>query len=302
MRRILAILNARAGTLLDGGIADPAALLARAFEERGDKIDVVLASPLKIGSLLERAARSDHDTILIGGGDGSVNRAIGRLHGTGKTLGVLPLGTLNLLGRDLGIPKPFEQAVAALAAAEPHEIDLGFLNDRPFHSVCGLGYFAQVARAREQLRDLPLPVIGRYIAWMLSHLRAYRRSMPFAIEIEVDGVPQSFETFAILATVNRFDGTDWRRSQLDEGCLELHVASTATPMRRAALGKDLITGAWRDNPDIDTVRARSLVIHSRRPRRWTSTDGELRLARTPLRIEVRPRALNVLVAKPTDGA
>src|SRR4051794_24399766 len=50
------------------------------------------------------ASSSDGDVIVSGGGDGTISAVAGALAETGKTLGVLPLGTLNHFAKDLGIP------------------------------------------------------------------------------------------------------------------------------------------------------------------------------------------------------
>ncbi len=302
MRKILAILNARAGTFLDGQVQDPAGTLQRAFAARGDAIDVVLAKPRSIGDELKAARQSDHDTIVIGGGDGTVGRALSILGDSGKTLGILPLGTINILARDLDIPFAYEQAVAALAAAEPVSIDLGLINGKPFHSVCGLGYFAHVARARERLRDLSLPVLGRHAAWAMSHFRAFRQSGRFTVTVETGGDAHALDAYAVLVTVNRFSGTDWRRHDLDGGLVEIHVAKDVSMLRRAMLGRDLVAGAWRDNPDIETFAARSFMISGTRPRRWITRDGELFYERTPMRFQVQPKAVTVLKARPAPDA
>ncbi len=301
MRKILAILNARAGTFLDGQVPDPAGTLKRAFSARGDRVDVVLAKPRSIGDHLRQAKVSDHDTILIGGGDGTVGRALSILTDSDKTLGVLPLGTINILARDLGIPFPYEQAVETLAAAEPMRIDLGLINGKPFHSVCGLGYFAHVARARERLRDLSLPVLGRHAAWAMSHFRAFRQSGRFTVMVETGGDAHVLDAYAVLVTANRFGGTDWRRANLDGGLIEIHVAKDVSMLRRAMLGRDLVTGAWRDNPDIETFAARSFMISGTRPRRWITRDGELFYERTPMRFQVKPKAVTVLKARSAEA-
>ncbi len=298
MRRILAILNARAGTFLDGQVVDPVGTLRRAFAAKGDQIEIVLAKPRAIGSHLARAATSDHDTVIIGGGDGTVNRAIEVLGQSGKVIGVLPLGTINVLARDLGIPLTFPEAVATLAQAEPQQIDIGTINGKPFHSVCGLGYFAQVARARERLRDLSLPLIGRRIAWALSHFQAFRQSGRFSIAVDGGDGPRVIEAYAVLATVNRFEGADWRRPHLDGGLIEIHVARDVPLLRRVMLGRDLATGAWRDNPDIETFSATHFEVGSRRSRRWVTRDGELTRERMPMQVAVGSMKLSVLKAGP----
>src|SRR5688572_13898262 len=56
------------------------------------------------GRLLERAMHGAEQIVVAGGGDGTVSGVAGAISETGKTLGVLPLGTLNHFARDLNIP------------------------------------------------------------------------------------------------------------------------------------------------------------------------------------------------------
>ena len=98
------------------------------------------------------AATLGIDTIIIGGGDGTQSLAATKLAGKEIALGVLPFGTVNLLGRDLGIPLAIEEAVKALAGAEPVAIDLAEVNGRLFHSLLGLGFFARMASERQRAR------------------------------------------------------------------------------------------------------------------------------------------------------
>jgi diacylglycerol kinase family enzyme len=51
-------------------------------------------------SVLKRLANSESEIIVAGGGDGTVSAIAAALVGTNKTLGVLPLGTLNHFARD----------------------------------------------------------------------------------------------------------------------------------------------------------------------------------------------------------
>jgi diacylglycerol kinase family enzyme len=292
MKRILVLLNARAGALIDGGSKDVREQIRAALEGAGAarKVDIRLLQPRQMAPAIGEAARSDHDTIVIGGGDGSVSYAVGALAGGDKTLGVLPFGTLNLLARDLGMPAEPAAAIAALASAQPRRIDLASVNGRPFHSLSGLGFFSQMARAREEVRGHPL---GRMLGVGLAAIRALRRTGTFALEISADGRNTNVEALALLVTNNRF-GRDWRRGQLDGGVLEVHIAQTQGALGMIKTSADLLTGAWRDNPEIQSFSARDLTIGHRRRRAWAATDGELAREDIPLRYEMLPGALNVL--------
>jgi len=289
MSRLLALLNSRAGTMHDVGAARIRDAL-KALERDGRTVEIRMIEPKRIRAELMAAAASDFDTVVIGGGDGSVNCAAGIFAEAGKTLGVLPFGTVNLFARDLGMPAGVEDAIVALHEAQPRRVDLASLNGRPFHSLSGLGFFSQMARAREETRGHPL---GRMASVMVAALRAIRRSGRFTIDLEADGRSERVEALAVLVTNNRF-GADWRRPRLDAGELEIHIVEDKGALARLKASADLLTGAWRDNPGIRSFTARELIIDRSRQRTWIATDGELARARLPLRYGIRPAALTVL--------
>ena len=290
MRNVLIVLNERAGSLLDRDPLAVKAELRRRLAGPGRTVDVLLAHGRSIGRAIDRGAASDYDTIIVGDGDGSVGYAAHRLAGTDKALGVLPLGTVNLLARDIGVPADLDDAIAAVEESVPRAIDLGMLNGRAFHTLSGMGYFSQMARAREETRDLP----GKALRVMAAAARAFRRAGRFTLDISIDGRTRHIDSVAVLVTVNRFSGEEWRRARLDEGTLEAHIVENTGALGKLNAGADLVTCAWRDNPVIQSVLAQRGTVYSGRSRAWVSTDGELVRERTPLTYEVRPRVLTVL--------
>src|SRR5207248_3197109 len=80
------------------------------------------------------------------GGDGTINEVAQPLVGTDVALGVVPLGTANMLSRQIGLPLDPAEAGAALANACPRRIDVGLAADRYFLLWAGVGFDAEVAR------------------------------------------------------------------------------------------------------------------------------------------------------------
>lgn len=288
MRRILVILNSRAGTLLDLGSEGLHDAFASAFADA--EVDVHLVRPRQMRAAIARAASSPHDTVVVGGGDGTVGSAAQALAGSGKSLGIVPLGTLNLLARDLGMPTEPLAAIAALPRARPRAIDLAVLNGRVFHSLSGLGFFSQMARAREEARDLR----GKLLRVGVAGVRAILRTGRYSLEIEIDGRNRRVEAYALLVTVNHFDASDWRRTALDGGLLEVHIARDNGALAKVRAAVDLLTGDWRDNEGIESVNAREARITGIRRHAFVATDGELHREGIPLNYAIRPRALTVL--------
>lgn len=95
------------------------------------------------------AASSGVGLLLVGGGDGTVNEVINGLVGVARppALGVLPLGTANVLARELGLPLSPGGAASVLAKARVRDVHLGLVNGRRFMMMAGVGFDAQVVAA-----------------------------------------------------------------------------------------------------------------------------------------------------------
>ncbi|HKY94843.1 MAG TPA: diacylglycerol kinase family protein, partial [Kiloniellales bacterium] len=95
------------------------------------------------------AREDDYDALVVAGGDGTINEAINgllqRLPGApALPLGVLPLGTANVLACELGLPLTPERAAAVILAGQRRLVSLGEANGRAFALMVGVGFDAAV--------------------------------------------------------------------------------------------------------------------------------------------------------------
>jgi diacylglycerol kinase family enzyme len=298
--RVVVLLNARAGTLNTGAVQNPREIVEAAFLEAGHEAEVHLVEPDDMDAQMTEAASSDAEVIVVGGGDGTFSHALSKLADSGKALGLIPLGTVNLMGRDMYAQADNVQTgdlaatAAALAQGEVRQIDLATINGRPFHTLCGLGYFARVAKEREDTRyDFPG---GRAISVAVSIWRSVTKAGRTRLTIRAGDRTISTRAYAVLVTSNRI-GEDWRRQRLDEGVLELHLMRAAHFAGRAKAGFELLSGRWREGEAIESVAAEHIEIASSRPRIWVAVDGELRREEMPLRFAVERAKIKVLLPR-----
>jgi diacylglycerol kinase family enzyme len=127
--------------------------------------------------LAASASTSGHERVVVCGGDGSVREAAEGLFGSGVPLGIVPLGTANVLACEMGLPVSDPRACAAIAArGKPVAVGLGTVGGRAFtfSASCGLdalavgnvdlnlkektGGFAYGAAALRSLLEVDLPV------------------------------------------------------------------------------------------------------------------------------------------------
>jgi diacylglycerol kinase family enzyme len=134
--------------------------------------------------LAQDAAAGDVDTVVVLGGDGTLNEAANGLAGTDTALGVVPGGSTNVFARTIGMADdPIEAAGQLLGALERdscRRIGLGSVNGRYFLFHVGMGYDAAVVAQVERRAALkryaghPLFVYAAFSTW----LRHYDRGRP----------------------------------------------------------------------------------------------------------------------------
>ena len=300
--KLAVVLNRRAGTLFGRSIEDGAREIEARFARAGSSASVTIEAGRATIDAIRHAARSDAHVVVVGGGDGTVRSAARIVLEHGKTLGILPLGTVNLLARDLGIPFDLDAAIDALAAGEIRRIDVGVVNGRIFLSTSGLGFFVHMAQAREEWRSSSMR--SKWVAFAGALWTALARAPDFEIDIDTGDGLRAVRTRAVLTTNNIYEdvpGLVAKRPRLDRGELALHIArhqSRLATLRAAVLA---INGGWQVDPGVETIRTRSFTVLSDRSHMRVSNDGELDVIKTPLLYRVRPRALAVLAPRAEDN-
>lgn len=91
------------------------------------------------------AAELGCDTVIACGGDGTVRAVAEGLAGRRVALGVVPLGTGNLLASNLGVPDGLDALPVALSGGG-RTLDVGSVNDERFTVMAGVGFDAMMIR------------------------------------------------------------------------------------------------------------------------------------------------------------
>lgn len=291
--RVAVVINASAGGLL--GRQDVAATMAGTLCAAG--LDpVVIPEDGTLGERLDAALAAGAAAVVVGGGDGTITAAAERLAGTGVPLGILPLGTMNVLARDLGLPLDLEAAAAALAHGTSREIDAAEVNGHLFLNASIIGLPSHLGRHRERERGR-LDLRGR-IRFATAALRGAIRHPPMRLGIMLGGEQARVWTRALAVTCNRLDEDAPRfpaRQVLDRGELGLYVARHFGAWWVARFALRVLLRRWRTHPELTSVTAPEITILSGRQHLRVMNDGEAVLLEAPLRYRIRPRALRVLV-------
>ena len=176
-RRILVIANPIAG----GGRARPLAeRFVAELRARGCTADLHLTTAAGCATArAQRAGAEPFDALVAVGGDGTVNEVLNGMPDPGRPLGMLPVGTANVLAIELGLPKAVAPAAAAVAAGRTQRHAIGVANGRRFLLFCGAGVDGAVVQRLHDVRSGTLgkhkwlaPIVHTTIHWPRYSLRA----------------------------------------------------------------------------------------------------------------------------------
>ncbi|MBA2498005.1 MAG: lipid kinase [Acidimicrobiia bacterium] len=269
----LLVANAAAGSTEDEALEAAIA----ALEAAGPAADVELVRCQHPDDLEAALDRLEGRVLVMAGGDGSLHLAVNLLHDrnelAGVTLGLVPLGTGNDLARGVGIPLVPAEAGAALATGAPRRLDVLVDDDggvvvNATHA--GLG--AEAADKAEGMKSALGP-----LAYPLGALVAGVRAPGWQLRVVVDGTAVHDGPTLLVGVGNgpSIGGGTMLcpDAVLDDGQLDVVVATGVAPTERMAFASALRKGAHTERDDVLVTRGTEVVVTGDPVRH--DVDGEL---------------------------
>ena len=255
-------------------------------------------------ALAAEAAREGFETIVAAGGDGTVNEVLNGIgdapQGFVRTrLAVLPLGTVNVFAKELGMPARFQAAWDLIRTGRETKIDLAEASFTARGQPCRR-YFVQMAGAGVDTRAIDLVSWEQkkrlgLLAYLLAGIKAMREAKP---RIVVTDGRQELSGEQVLIGNGQFYGgryrlfptADWR-----DGVLEVSVLPRAGwgNLGRGAWG--LFLGRLYSVGGVRHLRAETLQLSSTESVAF-QVEGD-NVGHLPVAISVHRQALRVIVGK-----
>ncbi|MBK9715432.1 MAG: diacylglycerol kinase family lipid kinase [Kouleothrix sp.] len=263
------------------------------WREQGWQVDLQPTAGPGDGTRIAReAAAQGYDIVVAAGGDGTVNEVVNGLVHTQTALAALPVGTVNVWVRELGLPLQPRAAAEALLRAQVRAIDVGQAGDRYFLLMCGVGFDAAVTaevRADEKRR------LGIF-AYFLSAFHVIGRFRGIPARIVVDGkTVRSRVLMVVLGNSQLYGGVVkiTARASLDDGLLDVCIIKGSSLWSAPFRLLSILTQRYNLDPKIEYHRAHEVKILTRRPLP-VQVDGD-HIGQTPMTFTAVPGALRALL-------
>lgn len=246
-------------------------------------------------------------TLIILGGDGTVNEALSGIKDTSNvTLGYIPTGSSNDLARDLKIPKdPLAALELVLHKGSIHTMDIGTVTypdgeTRPFIVSCGIGFDAAVCE--EALHSKIKNLFNRLGLGKLTYLGIALKQLFGAKAISGriildDGAPVNMNTLLFIACMlHRFEGGGFMfcpDADATDGILNLCAVGDLPKLLILFALPTAFKGKHYRFKGITPYQARTVTIETSAPL-WVHTDGEVARKSDRLTVRCRQGAVKML--------
>jgi len=258
-----------------------------------------LLLPESLVELAERVRQSAglHQTLIVLGGDGTVNRVLNSMDPARQVLCPLPFGSGNDLSSALGWTGRGLYDPGLWAGVRERTIDLATAASHRFHNSGGLGIDSATLALR---RRVPRLLERSYTTIFLLTVAGLR---PLRGTIRVDGSEVLAGAFFwVLAMNSNRIGGGLRvtpEAELDDGRLDFLVIEARGKLRLLYCFPRVLTASHLALREVHLFRGKRLELSSKDPLPPLALDGELYpLDEKGIKLEVVPGGLPVLVPPP----
>jgi diacylglycerol kinase (ATP) len=240
--------------------------------------------------LARHAVQEGFEKIIAAGGDGTIHEVVNGLANSTATLGLLPIGTVNVFAMELGLPSNnLDLCWDIIRGDHTRLVDLPSANEKYFVQLAGVGLDAQVVKetsARLKRNFGPL-------SYLISAAQvASRRPPRLFIESEDTSVEEG--SFVLVGNGRRYGGPFpfFKQAVIDDGLLDVVVFKQLGYLEIIKYLQDVFFSSEIRLPEVEYFQTRALRVTSEQhvP---VELDGEL-VGTCPVEFQMRERALRVL--------
>ncbi len=278
-------------------ILNPAARSERAqrFRSRVESLaqNCVVCATTHIGEAESMARRGVHEgfeKIVAAGGDGTINEVVNGLAGSRATLGLLPIGTMNVFATELGLPvHDLEGCWNIVQGQHTRTVDLPKANQKFFVQLAGVGLDAQVVKeTSSQLKRNFGP-----LSYLVSAAQIAARQPP-RLFIQSEDALIDEGSFVLVGNGRLYGGPFpfFKHAALDDGLFDVVVFKRLGYLEIIKYLQDVVFSSEIRVPEVEYFQTRQLRVESDQTVP-VELDGEL-VGNCPVEFSLQQRFLRVL--------
>lgn len=232
----------------------------------------------------------------MAGGDGTINEVVNGMAHSNVPLGILPAGTANVLGNELGGGTSMERAARLMDQCVPERVALGLLSTatgaapRHFLLMAGAGLDAEIVH---RVNPAMKKAIGKGAYWIGGFGKVGSRLAEFTVEAEGRVFPASF---ALASRVRNYGGDLEIAPTIslldDQFELVLFEGASSFTFLKYMLG--VMVRRHQSMRGVTILRTRKVLFSASRNKTHLQVDGEY-ADLAPAAVEIVPNALTLLV-------
>jgi YegS/Rv2252/BmrU family lipid kinase len=241
-------------------------------------------------SLARNAAREGFQKIGAAGGDGTIHAVVNGLAGSDATLGLLPIGTVNVFAQELGLPvHNIESCWSIIEQDQVRLIDLPKANGKHFVQLAGVGLDAQVVKET----SLALKRNFGPLSYLISAAQIAARQPP-RLFIESADASINEASFVLIGNGRRYGGPFpfFKQAVLDDGLLDIVAFRQVGYLEIIKYLQDVFFSSEIRLPEVEYFQTQRLRITSDQDVP-VELDGEL-VGNCPVEFELQDHRLRVL--------
>jgi len=289
--RALLIINPKAGRRKNSPIPD----IQDVFR-RQDEFELEIHETTCQGCATKaarKAAEEGYELVIAAGGDGSIFEVSNGLVSSETALGVIPVGTENVLAREMGVPLVPREAAEFMLQQPPRIIDTGRVGDQHFVCFAGIGFDAHVAHRLPGERKKRFGALA-YILTSAEKLRPYH-SVPRHLKLTLDGDTVEMDFWImVISNIRSYGGRliPAPEAVVDDGLLDVCVFPKANYIELMRQMAAMRSGKHTALPGVRYFQASRIEVETDQPEEL-QLDGDAWPGEPPFLIEAVPRSLTV---------
>jgi YegS/Rv2252/BmrU family lipid kinase len=244
-------------------------------------------------ALARNAAEEGYQRIVAAGGDGTVNEIVNGIAGYDVSLGLLPLGTMNVFATELGLPlNDLAACWKIIQRNRTDQVDLPRANRKHFVQLAGVGLDAQAVKETSRAFKRSFGPLS----YLISAVQIASRTPP-VLRIESEEAIAGEGSFVLVGNGRLYGGRFpfFKQAVMNDGLLDVIVFKRLNYVDIIRYLQDVVFTPQISSPEVEYFQTKRVRVTSDESVP-VEIDGEL-IGNCPVEFKIRAGGLRVLTPR-----